>query len=459
MLDPLTILNTIAHAERLLKVIKVFKRDNKPLISAKHLVVKSSSVATSLLSGRFEELYRQLRSKRIYLVSNEVSNFFQKVHRPHIRIQEFNTWEETPVASLRDRAACQFDKTITAEELPKLAFAYDPMITGQIVQTTKAGSLDPGRFVRVTYFEDGCEYTDVAEIIEVRPAWLVLLWLENLSGGPIRIGSYSGSMYFPNDPVGYRSFSEIEGEDYSASVSFPVLQQDESILIPEYSVLAPIDHERLFQGSRMIYEDDLPDMSLRYCYEGSGLGDNTHLIGPSLTIGQVEIEDKSYEVHRFDIENLLTVSPSLAVGSCPVLIGYREGRFRYLKNALVRNPDETNIQGYQFAVIAEIEDEETLLAEVRLVREHQEDVILKNRLLRKGESIVIPLGGDSVSLILSGTYRATREVVTGDLARVFKFEGIRALLADLERTGPGPLRNSGKNRSLESAQRVWDLRG
>lgn len=78
------ILSTLENAERLSRIVKIFRKNSRPIVSTKHLVIRSDFVSEALLSGRFEQLYHDLGKGRMYLQSNEILSHFRAVFRPHI---------------------------------------------------------------------------------------------------------------------------------------------------------------------------------------------------------------------------------------------------------------------------------------------------------------------------------------------------------------------------------------
>ncbi len=440
MLDAETILKVIQTIPGLAGVIKVLKRDGKPFVSIKHLVVKSDFVVKQLLNGHFQTFYEQLHARRVYMQNNEVLNYLKAIYRDHVSQNRYNNWDETPVSALRDPNLSTYERTTDIHELIELSQKHDPIITGRIIAnlTKNNKTVHPGDFCRISYFDEGCG-EEVAEMIEFRPLWLVLLWIENLSDGPIDVGDYSGNMYYPNLELDYRGLSFSEGENYRRDIPFNILQKEESILIPEFILLAPIEPYPTHNAKEIkcdSYEDWL---DLLYAFTPSQIEKGFHLIGPSLTVAQIGFANITEEVHEFDITNTLTVSDLIEVGSCPYVIGYRGGKIQYLKDVLSNGPEKIDIQSFDYIIIAEIEDEITVLDELSVGDTMSQTTLVRNRTLKKGGFITIDnVKERNAILIIRGRYFARNDNLPNKHVLVWKYQNLRRFVSQLAYRGAPP---------------------
>lgn len=438
MLDSKTILEAVQTISGLASIIKILRKDGKPLISMKHLVVKSDFVVKELLDGHFQDLYEQLHAKRVYIQDNEVSAYLRSVRRDHVRQTVYDNWEQTPVSELRDPLLNTYERTVEIQELVELGRTHDPMITGRIVGslTNSNQQIDPSDFCRISYFvEYGCQEA-VAEMIAFRPIWFVLLWIENLSDGPVEVGDYSGRMYYPNVELDYRQLSFEEGEDYRKGIPFNVLQKEDSVLIPEFILLAPIDPCPTHLEQEVKCDQYDGELDLLYAFTPFRTEKTFHMIGPALSVSKVSLANRVEDVHQFDITNTLTVSDIMECGCCPYVIGYREGQFQCIRDVLSDSPDKVDIRGFDYVVIAEIEDEITRLGELSLDDGPSSKNFIVNKVLRKGDFVIIRnLNRRYVALTIRGEYFAKRGNVNSGRALVWKYQNLRRFIFELTELG------------------------
>jgi len=453
MFDLNTIKIAIETIPMLSKIIKIVMRHNKPLISIKHLVVKSDFVIKEILNEKFKSLYNEFHSKHIYLHPNEIFAYLRKIYRDHVIINYYNSWNETPVSDLRDKESNMYEKNINFQELKNLSKKFDPMITNKIIEDLKSIGkiIEPNHFCEVTYFYEECG-GGVEEIIKFKPIWLVLLWIENISDGPVEIEGYTGKMYYPNSGLEYREYEtpshdKSEGEDYSINIPLNVLQKGESILIPEYILLAPIESYITEDNIELKYDDFGPEFGFTYNFTNNRTKDKFYLLGPSLRIKEIKLARKTVKVHGFDVTNMLTVSERFNVGSCPYAIGYKDDEFIYIKDILSKGYEAINIRSYKYIIIAEIEDEITLLEKVIICNGSSQKTVLTNEILEKGDFMVINNSERNIRLFLYGKYYPKYGSVNNKYSSVYKYQNLKRLLFYLT-TPP----NSGHTATFRSAQ-------
>ena len=454
MFDFNTIKTAIKTIPELSNIIKVVWRNNKPFISIKHLVVISDFVTEEILRGKFKSLYDKFHAKRVYLHENEIFDYLRKIHRDQVITNWYNNWDETPVSNLRDKESNMYEKNINFHELEDLSKKFDPKITYKIIEYLKSRgkTIKPNHFCEVTYFSEECG-GGVEEIIKFKPIWFVLLWIENFSDEPVEIGGYTGKMYYPNNRLGYREYGnpshdKSEGEDYSRNIPLDVLQKGESTLIPEYILLAPIDSYITENNIKLKRDDFDLGFSFTYNFTNTSTKDEIYLLGPSLRIKEVKLGKKTVKVHEFDVTNMLTVSENFYVGSCPYVIGYKDDEFIYIKDVLSKGNEAINIRTYKHIIIAEIEDEITLLEKISICNGSSQKTVLTNEILEKGDFIVINNSERNTKLFLYGKYYPKyRSVINNKYSLFYKYQNLKKFLFNLTK-----LHHSGHTATLRSAQ-------
>jgi len=434
-------LNTIELAREtismLSKIIKIVMRDNKPYISIKHLVVKSDFVVKEILNEKFQSLYNEFHSTHIYLQPNEIFDYLKNIYRDHVIINYYNSWDETPVSDLRDKESNMYEKNINFQELKNLSKKFEPMITDRIIEDlkSKGKKIEPNYFCKVTYFYEECGGC-VKQIIEFKPIWLVLLWIENISDGPVEIEGYTGKMYYPNSGLEYREYEspshdKSEGEDYSRNIPLDVLQKGESILIPEYILLAPIE-SYITEDNKELKYDNFGEFGFLYNFTTiNRTKDKFYLLGSSLRIKEIKLARKTEKVHEFDVTNMLTVSERFNVGSCPYAIGYKDNEFIYIKDILSKGYEVINIRSYKYIIIAEIEDEITLLEKVIIRNGSSQKTALTDEILKKGDFIVINNSERNTRLFLYGKYYPKYGSVNNKYSPIYKYQNLKRFLFHL----------------------------
>ncbi len=433
MLTAEQLMQAIQTIPALVDVIKILRKDERPLISVKHLVVKSDFVIKEIFGGRFQAFYEKVHAKRVYLQSNDVLSYLREIHRNHITQKVFPGWDETPVSELRDANRDFFERNVDVEELTQLSQRYDPLVTARVVGNLADNrmAIDPKQFCRITYFQAGCG-DEIAEMIEFRPLWLVLLWIENLWDGPVEIGDHRGKMYYPNATLDYRQLSFGHGEEYTSRVPFKVLQKEESILVPEFILLAPMDAYVSADEEEVNCEAYDGALELLYAFTPIQRAEGFNLLGPSFLVERIDVAGKTHHVHQFDIENTLTVSDLFEVGSCPHVIGYRDEKFYHIKDVLSSGPEIIDIRDFEYIVIAEIEEETTVLDEVAVGDESVQRPLLANKVLRKGDFIVVDnVTEHHVSLTLKGHYFSRHDSANKQYALVWKYQNLMRFLFQL----------------------------
>lgn len=433
MVDPNIIVKAIQTIPALSHIIKIVKKNNKRFISIKHLIVKSDFVLKEILSGRFKRLYDEFHGKCIYLHENEVSTYLKGIYRDHVVTNYYNTWDETPVSDIRNKNSNMFEKIVSIEELTSLSKRFDPKITAKIIENLILvdKAVESNHFCKVAYFYEECGEGCINEIIEFKPIWFVLLWIENISDKPVEIDGYTGKMYYPNNGLEYRELSYNEGEISSKNVPFNVLQKGESILIPEYILLAPIESYLTENNKEIKYDDFGQEFGFIYNFTNIQTKDEFHLIGPSLRITEVKLSKRVEKVHEFDITNTLTVSEIFNVGSCPYVIGYRDGEFHYIKDVLSKKYEQINVRNYNHIIIVEIEDEMTFLDKVIISNEISQKTLLTNQILEKGNFIMINNLKDNTNLVLHGKYRSKHHIENNKYALVYKYQNLKRFILQL----------------------------
>lgn len=426
-MDILEVIQTIPAVSGL---IRILKKDNKPIISIKHLIVKSDFVINQIIKNKFVKLYEELHSKRIYLYKNEIFGNLEKMFRDHIIENNYESWEKTPVKDIRDKNSDIFEKEIGLIELKDLIKKHDPIITNNILTAIEKDGkqINPDNFCKVKYIYDPCG-DSISESIQFKPIWLVMLWIENISDKPVKIESYNGEIYYPHNGLEYRPFKRYEGEDYKKDVPAGILQKGECIFIPEYILLAPLENYLDEEEIEIKCDDFKKYYGFIYNLTNIKTKDDFYLIGASLNINHIKVESRFEEIHELKLENMLTISEFFNVGSCPCIIGCKSRKFYFIKNILIENIEQINIRDFEYLIIAELENETAFLKRVIISNEVFQKELLRNKILQKGGFILINNTKHNTKLIIEGEYFSKFHHKNNKFIRLSKYQNLSKFIS------------------------------
>jgi len=332
----------------------------------------------------------------------------KKLFRSSTIINSYGNWDQVPLKLNKklidyERIQCAISNL---DELKDLSKKLDPKVTTKVIEEleSKSFSIEAGDFCERTYSHDPCGGC-IEEIIEFRPLWFVMLWIENLSDNLLKIEEYSGKIYYPNYGLECReiSYSYDLGEKYTGMLPLRALGEKESILIPEYIILAPLKLNACELRNLTSH-----DMNVEFSYDYDLLRiDNPRdflLIGNSFQVDSIKINGKEEKIHKFDPSNMLAVSKRFNVGSCPYLIGFKDGKVPFVKEILIRRSEEIDIRNYDYVILAEIEEEIAFIETLTISKGDCFKQLAKNVILKRGNYIRINNFEGYEKLFLIGTY-------------------------------------------------------
>jgi hypothetical protein len=348
-------------------------------------------------------------------------------------ITQYPTWSQTPVAYIHDGVAQQIDRPLGASDLQRLAARSDPNVTGRLLRDPSAAtSMSPNEFCRATYFSDGCGQDSVAEILRFRPLWPVLLWIEIISGTPRTIRDLSGLYHSPTDPLTYRGLGDTEKEPYRFSPSLDTLEPGDSLLIPERVLLAPLNGAQADTTVELSVET-FEDFATIYSIQGRSRHDHFNLVGPSIQFEKLRSGWRAHRVKPLDLGNALILDSHFMVGSCPVLLGCRSREVFFVSDLLDTGRDLVDVSSFDFAVIAELEDEITHLDSVSLHGPMSQRVIATDLTLKPGDYVLVRIPQGTGRLCLDGTYRPLGSIPEGGRPIAQKVKVIEEACRHIER--------------------------
>jgi len=224
----LPILNSI-------KNLSIFSERKKMKISAKHLVITSESAMQEFLSGDTLRL-KGPKTESILLDENEIFKSAKKLYRPSFKWgKSYHKWEDTPVWQENNQKRDLVHRKLNTSLFMKELNSNDPLVFSYISGAFEKidDSFNFFDYLQIIYYEDDCGGGGIVERYEFKPIFIVALWIENLSEEPIKLNSYKGKLYYPNDGLEFRTDSWGFGEEKENELPNLNLKKGESLLIPE----------------------------------------------------------------------------------------------------------------------------------------------------------------------------------------------------------------------------------
>lgn len=428
MFDPSLVFNVVQTIPVVRDAIKIIRGGNNSQLSTKHLVIKSTSTIKQFIDNEFIDLYEDLYSRRIFLKENEVFNELSKIIRNNDKINNYDSWEETPVSHLKEKSVNMVNLDMDISKLLRLSEKHD-LLTYSITKSLLSNEVDinPKNFCEHKFFFEGCSEC-VREVIEFRPNWHVLLWIENLNDEPVTLHNYNGQIYYPHNRHGIRKDYYGTGEEFEREFPIKTLQKGESVLIPEFILLAPINIDKNVEETKLVYDEIENYYGYNYEYEENHQKNDFYLVGPSMSIEEININGKNEPIHKFSVNNMLTVSKTFNVGSCPYVLGFKNDKWHYIKDILTFGKEKINIEGFKKIIIAEIEDEITHLYNVIAKNKYISKVIIENKILKEKDIILLDNLENYIELIIDGYYVSRNKYIDQEDIIYFKYQNIKKLL-------------------------------
>lgn len=391
-------------------LIQIFKKEDKPTLGFKHLILKNDDHVKSLLNRDFSFL-DDLVSKKVFLIENEVFNFGQQYFRRAIQKEYHESWEASPFNDLAKKDKEKFTKRYELDDLDKIIYQDDNEISGNIINELKAkdNSFKPEDFAHHQVYDFHC-HGNVHEVKEFRQMWLVLLWIENLSQDPIPLKSIMGTFYENNQEVDYRPLYDKHGISKEREYPSNQVQPGENILLPEYFLLPPLRSDKKNETQK-IQGVHWENAGKSYNYAALNIKDSSdyHLIGPSFKPKKIKTKDDIIKVHDLDLNNLITINEHLNFGSCPYVFGCKpNNEIDYLGDILTNNYAKIYIEKYSKVFICELEKETTVIKKIL----GDGELLLSDKILKKDDTLMLPNLEHNINCIeIYGYYIAKRPYV------------------------------------------------
>jgi hypothetical protein len=257
------------------------------------------------------------------------------------------------------------------------------------------------------FFEECGGSGEIDETVEFRPTWMVLMKIENCSQEPLRINGLSGRI-FENIVKSYGDDSST-GKEYELPMPELVIKKDQCILIPLYLAKAPFEENR-FDEDEVLLNSNREVYLRTYCLTSlSGNHNLIDIVGDYLELTNIEyqIGDQPHEVepHKLDFGKLYTIDADLQCGSCPHLFFENNEALIHQQELFTFNPGEfetikfTVPAGIEKMVIAEIEDEQTEIAYIKV----NNKILVGQKVLNNGDHLVIDVS-EGCQVEIKGRY-------------------------------------------------------
>lgn len=388
-------------------LIQIFKKEDKPTLGFKHLILKNDDHIESFLKFDFSFL-DEVTSKRVFLIENKVFNYGQQYFRRAVQNVYHKNWGVSPFKELAQKDGEKFTKHYKLGDLDKIIKNDDPKISGNIVEELKAQnySIELDDFARHQVYDFHC-HGNVHEVKEFRQMWLVALWIENLSQNPISLQKIRGTFYENNQVVDYRPLHENHGLSRTLEYPSNQVQPGESILLPEFFLLPPLRKDKKSE-TQDIQGVHWGNAGRNFSYAAMNITDSSdyHIIGPSFKPYKIKTKKDDIDVHELDLNNLITINEYLNFGSCPYVFGCNSNNeIDYLGDILTNNYVKLNIKNYSKVFICELEKETTVINEIF----GDGKLLQSNKILHQGDSLVLENANQEIKFIeIYGYYLAER---------------------------------------------------
>jgi|AntRauTorcE11897_2_1112592.scaffolds.fasta_scaffold00645_11 hypothetical protein len=391
--------------EALPTAIQIFKKDDKPTVGFKHLLIKSDDQIESFLKYDYSFL-DDFSSKKIYLLENDVFKFGQSNFRKSITRKTYSGWSDTPYRELAEKEPDKFTKHYDLDDLNDVIYNHDKNISGRILDelSSKGLDFDYSDFARHNIYDFHCHGT-VHEVFDFRAMWMVVLWIENLSQSPIPLESISGLKYETNIGLEYRSFDDESGRIESINYPSNQLQPKENLLVPEFFLMSPIGKSEITETSDLKATNwNFGEKSCSYSSLEISSSEKFDVIGPSFKVDNIKTKKDKIEVHRLDLKNLITINEYLNFGCCPYVFGINsDDSVDFLGDILTNKYAKIDIHDYIKVIIWELEEEVTYIE--KIIADGR--TIARDKILTKNEYISINNETNHISTIeIFGHYEA-----------------------------------------------------
>jgi hypothetical protein len=393
--------------EALPTAIQIFKKDDKPTVGFKHLLIKSDDQIESFLKYDYSFL-DDLSSSKIYLLENDVFKFGQSSFRKSMVRKTYSSWSDTPYRELAEKEPDKFTKHYKLDDLNDVVQNHDKNISGRIIEELSSKDLDfdYSDFARHNIYDFHCDGT-VHEVFDFRAMWMVVLWIENLSQSPIPLESIRGIKYETNIGLEYRSFDDESGRTQSVDYPSNQFQPNENLLVPEFFLMPPFGNRDIIETSDLkIANWSFGEKSCSYSNLKISSNEKFYVVGTSFKVDKIRTKKDNIEVPKLDLENLITINEYLNFGCCPYVFGIKSnGSVDFLGDILTNKYAKIDIHDYIEVIIWELEEEITYIEKSIA----DGGIIAKDKVLTKNDFFSIKNEAQHISTIeIFGYYEAEK---------------------------------------------------
>ncbi len=370
-------------------------------LHTRYLMCEDLDAVKEVLSGDFSNF----PIKDLYLVSNNVSIFFQRlVELQKFRVKaipyrEFETYEDykqsEPNHSLipndDDNFPCyQTTRNIKPDEINEIIDQLD-CISNHLVKT-KQITLE--KMIKILGYLERCATSRYCENINVRPLYFTFLCVTNMS----------------EELVTFKHIDGLGNNSKSNSVSLPQapIQPGSSILIPLHALLSnhpgvDIMDSTLISSSSTAsaQEQEMKHVTIKD-QDLITLTPNFIPQNIAFSISNINFQEA---VHDFDPSNLYIINRYWRAGSCPHIFFKSKDLWTY-NGELFNEANTWSIKRLLIptdvskVIIAEIEDEETHIEYIK----QADKFLCTNITIKKGDHINIPVESNQF-IEIKGMYK------------------------------------------------------
>jgi len=288
-----------------------------------------------------------------------------------------------------------------------------------------------GGYIEVNLLKAGYNPEEIMKIVTARDCadnfyetkctrdlWLTFAYIKNVAKDDICINSLT-RLY--NENLNLKATLKDSGFYLKQKLKMPEvkLKSGESLILPVIAFSTPLEFHSY--GEEILYQEKIDNYELYNECKFIKINNDETLkniicVGPVSTISEIEIniseENIVVPVRQFNFNNQYAINREFCIGSCPHVFQIGGNQVEYLGELFYRYADtiqdEQVIVGERVnkLVIAELEYETTYIQAVY----KNNEMIIKNKTLKKGEYLIIDVNKDDI-IKITGKYVPKSNVV------------------------------------------------
>lgn len=378
--DVVHIKHVITDSFYMIKEISNFNLDNFPI---KNSLLLNNEVLEFLRGIISEQEYRRRTYESYFFTSEEE---YLKVNRKSIISEENEEYNHYT-----------YQRVPNKEEIKQVC--KDDLITQYLVDN----GCDLNKICIAGAHEDGCAGVDFMESYVVRPIYLKLLTIENLTPDPLTLDSLIANQ---TKGILYKT-SSIDKKVITIPFPKMKIKSGQTIVIPTGIVLASFD-DFLIENESTINRFNVANEQ-RQEFQKMSLKVNVNeleYIGPHIFPHTLVLNEYSQGIHEFDINNLYHIDRYFMCGSCPHLFFVdNENNIKYVKELFSKLPNVIHSEeilipsNIKSIIVAELENETTYLESILI----NDKMIINDKTLEKTMFEKIPVN-EFDTIIIKGKY-------------------------------------------------------